>query len=201
MMYCDVTVNSVDAREIVIDNKELAARLSSPVESIDRGVLNDCIRQLCKAVNCRYAFAFLPICIKDDICMLGDMKLVSSDLARCLQKKPCSKALLLAVTLGDGADRLLARMALKGTAEHFITDACASAMAEGLLQKAVNDLLGEHCPPFSPGYGNLSLSVQKDVLSRLNGSRLGISLDTGLLMHPLKSITAIVGACDCGRER
>lgn len=197
MTYRDVTVNGVDAREIVIDNKELAARLVSPVESVDAELLKRCIHRLCEAVNCRYAFAVLPLCVKGDICLLGDMELASSDLARCLQKKPCSKALLIAVTLGDGADRLLARMALTSTAEHFITDACASAMAEALFKKAVADLLGkDHCPPFSPGYGNLSLGVQKDVLSRLNGSSLGVTLDDSLLMHPLKSITAIVGICD-----
>ncbi|MBR3258643.1 MAG: vitamin B12 dependent methionine synthase, partial [Eggerthellaceae bacterium] len=45
-----------------------------------------------------------------------------------------------------------------------------------------------------PGYGDLPLEVQPDLLGLLDASRrLGITLSDSLLMSPTKSVTAIVG--------
>ena len=47
---------------------------------------------------------------------------------------------------------------------------------------------------FSPGYGDLPLSVQPTVLAALDAQRrLGITLSSSLLMTPTKSVTAIIG--------
>jgi hypothetical protein len=47
---------------------------------------------------------------------------------------------------------------------------------------------------FSPGYGDLSISVQGDVLSYLDAQkRIGIELTTSNLMIPQKSVTAVLG--------
>ena len=49
-------------------------------------------------------------------------------------------------------------------------------------------------PRFSPGYGDLPLSLQPEVI-RATGAdrRLGITLSSSLLMTPKKSVTAIKG--------
>ena len=47
---------------------------------------------------------------------------------------------------------------------------------------------------FSPGYGDLSLEVQKPLLTALDSSRrAGITLLDSLLMVPSKSVSAIIG--------
>ena len=47
---------------------------------------------------------------------------------------------------------------------------------------------------FSPGYGDLKLSSQKDIFRVLDCSRkIGLSLNDSLLMSPSKSVTAIIG--------
>ena len=49
-------------------------------------------------------------------------------------------------------------------------------------------------PRFSAGYGDLSLSAQKDIFNFLNPQkRLGLTLNDSLIMSPSKSITAIAG--------
>ena len=49
-------------------------------------------------------------------------------------------------------------------------------------------------PRFSPGYGDLPLSVQKDIISLLEApKRIGLSLNDSLLMSPTKSVTAFAG--------
>ena len=52
-------------------------------------------------------------------------------------------------------------------------------------------------PRYSPGYGDLSLEVQSEVLKVLNADKiLGIKLGANLLMTPKKSITAVQGVID-----
>ena len=49
-------------------------------------------------------------------------------------------------------------------------------------------------PRFSPGYGDLSLYVQRDIVRILDTYRkIGLTLSDSLLMIPQKSVTAIVG--------
>lgn len=50
---------------------------------------------------------------------------------------------------------------------------------------------------FSPGYGDSPLEMQEQVLDALNAEQqLGITLSKGYMMHPSKSITAIMGLAD-----
>ena len=49
-------------------------------------------------------------------------------------------------------------------------------------------------PRFSPGYGDLPLSLQTDIFKALNcTSKIGINLNSNLFMTPSKSVTAIIG--------
>ena len=49
-------------------------------------------------------------------------------------------------------------------------------------------------PRFSPGFGDLSLMIQKDIFAVLDCPRkIGLSLNDSLLMSPTKSVTAFVG--------
>jgi hypothetical protein len=48
-------------------------------------------------------------------------------------------------------------------------------------------------PRFSPGFGDVSLEVQKDFFSLLPCSKIGLTLMDTLIMAPEKSVTAFVG--------
>ncbi|MBQ5601557.1 MAG: Vitamin B12 dependent methionine synthase activation subunit, partial [Clostridia bacterium] len=49
-------------------------------------------------------------------------------------------------------------------------------------------------PRFSPGYGDLPLSAQKNIFAVLDPERrIGLTLNSSLLMSPSKSVTAFVG--------
>ena len=49
-------------------------------------------------------------------------------------------------------------------------------------------------PRFSPGYGDLPLSMQTDIFRVLDCPRkVGLTLNNSLLMSPSKSVTAIMG--------
>lgn len=113
----------------------------------------------------------------------------------------CAEAALMAVTLGPEIDRLLAKNSISNMADAVIMDACASAAIENVANHFEEDLRKEVekeglylSDRFSPGYGDLPLSVQKKLCMALDTERkIGLSLSPSMLMIPGKSVTAILG--------
>ena len=108
----------------------------------------------------------------------------------------CKRALVFAATLGLGVDRALLRLQKTDPAKAAVFDALSSAAVEGWCNQ-LNETLSRGLrtrPRFSPGYGGVALSHQRDVLSFLDAQRkLGITLSERYFMTPVKSVTAFVG--------
>ena len=69
---------------------------------------------------------------------------------------------------------------------------------EALCDSFCDDIKKEYnCimkPRFSPGYGDLSLKIQKDIFKVLNPEKnIGLYLNDSLSMSPSKSVTAFAG--------
>ncbi|MBR6173395.1 MAG: hypothetical protein IKQ49_09555 [Eubacterium sp.] len=113
----------------------------------------------------------------------------------------CHTVLLFAATVGAGIDRLIRRYERTDANTALYLQGCGAERAESLCDTFEKDVASaaQSCgmwtrPRFSPGYGNLPLSVQKDFLILLNAEkRLGITLGASYLMSPSKSVTAIIG--------
>ena len=107
----------------------------------------------------------------------------------------------MAATLGNGIDRLLSRYTRLQISKAAVFQAVAAAAIEGYCNDCQNELSAKLAggglyprPRFSPGYGDLPLSVQQDFLGVLNASRtVGIVLSPGGVMIPEKSVTAVMG--------
>jgi hypothetical protein len=158
-------------------------------------LVEECLAELKTVLLCRYACCRLPVShVRDGVIDLGFGEIPSRDLIKNL--KDCREVFLLAVTLGAGVDRLLLRLSRLSPARHFVTDALASALAERACDLAEETVAAciPHRPRFSPGYGDLPLSLQPAILNVLNAERLlGITVSNTLLMSPTKSITCIIG--------
>ncbi len=108
---------------------------------------------------------------------------------------------LLAVTLGADVDRELRRLSLIDPLDQVIFDAAATALVERAADAANAHVRAYAADQgaytswrFSPGYGDLPLSVQGELLAALDATRqLGITLTPTDLMVPTKSVTAVVG--------
>ncbi len=124
----------------------------------------------------------------------------------------CAEGILFAVTLGVEADRLLRRWRVQSMAKAAVGQAvcavwldtlCADYCARLQLQLREGSYL---VPPFSPGYGDWDLCVQRQVLELLQApERIGLTLTAGGMLVPEKSITALVGISDrqeeaCGQK-
>ena len=164
-----------------------------------RALLQTCRAKASEVLSYKLCFARFPCRLEADGIDLGFAKTDSKDLARALGD--CDSILLLAATVGLGIDRLIAAHTLRSPSAAVLLQAIGSERVEALCDafcREQDELLSkEGCrlrPRFSPGYGDLPLSLQADIFSALDCPKhVGISLGENLLMTPQKSVTAIIG--------
>ena len=111
----------------------------------------------------------------------------------------CSQAVLLMCTLGAEFEALLRAEQARGMAGAALLDACASAWVEAGCDQAEEEIAarfpGLHLTDrFSPGYGDLPLSLQREICALLDAPRrLGVQVTASLLLNPSKTVTAVIG--------
>lgn len=115
--------------------------------------------------------------------------------------KNAQKVVLLAATLGLEIERQIRIYEVTDLTRSLILDSCCTEYIEKICDLAECDIQEaadqEHLTlnrRFSPGYGDLPLTIQPDFLQVLEADRkLGIHLSENLLMIPRKSVTAFAG--------
>lgn len=189
-----IRVFSASAEDIIINPRELAARLKTGV-GFENEQIERCAQRLRRVLQYRCAYIRTGVDLsRENVCDFGFMSIPSKHLYRNLSG--CQEVFLLAVTTGIETDRLLMKLDLTSQAEHFMTDALASAAIESFCDYASDRIRqGLFCANrFSIGYGDVPLSFQKPFLERLQARQLlGITLNDAYFMTPVKSITAIMG--------
>lgn len=150
----------------------------------------------------------LPLASCGEAVQAGGLALPGADIERHLMG--CAEAILFAATLGPAVDGLIHRTGLVDPALAAVIDAAASVMIENAAEGISRDTEafcaaeGLHATPrFSPGYGDLPLSVQRPFLALLQAQkRIGLYCNEQFLLTPLKSITAVIGVSEavCGAQ-
>ena len=111
----------------------------------------------------------------------------------------CDGVILMAATLGAEVDLLLRRESRRNLVDAAMLDALANTAIENVCDNLCLDLAQAVAPRmltprFSPGYGDFPLAQQAAFCSVLDVSRrIGVSLTSGSLMVPQKSVTALLG--------
>ena len=114
----------------------------------------------------------------------------------------CRSAAILVATLGIPFDTLVRHRQARDMAEAVMLDALGSAWIEAVCDEQERAIAAAHpglylTDRFSPGYGDLPLSLQGALLGATEaGKRLGITLLPSDLMIPSKSVTAVIGLSD-----
>lgn len=133
----------------------------------------------------------------DGVLLESGLLLPGRDLARHLAG--CDRAVLLAVTLSAQADTLIRRAESRDMALALALDCAAAALVEEVCDRLEGEIFakypGCHFPfRFSPGYGDLPLSVQSGLLALLDAPRkIGLCANENHILTPRKSVTALVG--------
>ncbi len=194
MSNFNLVCGTIPADKVVINKNELAQRLNAD-RGFEHSVVDWCIEEFNKAVTYRYAYTKVAVdFVGENVCNIGFGNIYSKNLYNLLQG--CKTAIIMAATTGITIDRLLNKMAVISASKYFIMDAVGSAAAESFCDYMDNMLRGISAKRhrFSPGYGDLPLEIQPDLLNMLNASKnLGITINKSLLMTPAKTITAIMG--------
>lgn len=162
-------------------------------------ILDECVSLAKEELLYRVAYAVYPVSVREDEVSLGFCIARSHSLAERLTG--CQEALVFCATVGHGIDRLAERAAVMSPAKALLLGALGTERVEALADLFCLELAEKYAREgrvlrsrFSPGYGDLPLSLQKDIFSVLDLPRkIGVSLSESLLMTPKKSVTAIVG--------
>lgn len=162
-------------------------------------LVRSCINEIKDKLTYKVCYGQLGVKICDDICDFGAFTLQSKNLAFNLNG--CESVILFAATVGALIDRLIARYGRISPSKALIFQAIGAERIEALCDAFCADISKEYNirtrPRFSPGYGDLPLTSQKDIFAVLSSEKLiGLTLNDSLLMSPSKSVTAIVGLID-----
>ena len=194
MINENVIYRQISTDEFKVNEYELSARIglcSSCMEERLMENIPDLMARVApkySAVKCDVEYIF------DGEVNIGGIVIKSRDIIKNLGG--AKQAYLFAATLGAEVDRFLLRLGVISGAERFVVDGYASALVEALCDFAEAEIFGDspRCKRFSPGYGDLSLDIQGELLSAVSAENLlGITLTDKKMMVPTKSVTAIIG--------
>ena len=134
------------------------------------------------------------------------LTLPGRDIARHLEG--AREVALMACTLGAASERELRALGARSAVDELLFGACASALVEAAGNAAEARIVAAAAERglrtnwrFSPGYGDLPLSIQPQFIRTLDATRrIGVVVNSGGLMVPTKSITAVVGLFDADAD-
>ena len=184
-----------DLQEVL---RYLGYRDQSAGEDVLR-LIYECEDEMQSVARPRNVWRCFDISIEGGIVRIGPINAKSEDLAAHLVG--CNEAILFAATLGAGVDYAMLRaQGGRNISRAAVMQAVCAAMIEqycdecGMEMAASAGARGLYLRPrYSPGYGDFSISYQREVLDILKGDKIGLSLTEGMMLVPTKSVTAVIG--------
>ena len=165
------------------------------ISAEERELFEACLAELGSKLSYKVCWGRFPIERRENQLYFGILEAESKALMKNLEG--CEEVIVFAATIGLEIDRLIRRYTNLSPAKALFFQAIGAERIESLCDTFCDDLKGEGLqlrPRFSPGYGDLSLELQKDIFRVLDCPRkIGLSLNESLLMSPSKSVTAIIG--------
>lgn len=189
-------INMANNHNLKINKKEVFRYLNvAKIDSMTDSLVDECIKEIYEIITPRAVYVKSSIEIEgEDTVKFDFMSVKSRNLVTNL--KSCKNAYIFGATLGITLDREIEKYSKYAPSRSAIYHAVGSAFIEAFCDY-VNDTLAskeDSMPRFSPGYGDLLLDCQREILAALDAERkIGIMLGESLLMSPSKSVTAIIG--------
>ena len=192
--------------DILVDKSEVLRYLGHNGQDIDDDLnsqIDQCIEETKENIDIKYVYEIYNI--KNDLdsnsigCENSTLKLLSRDLGELLED--CDKCVLMNATLGFNIEKNIRRYSYKNLTKGVIIDACATTSIEEVCDMVQDSILQDVAKEgksltmrYSPGYGDLDIRANKDILNVLNAQRkIGVTVtDTGIMI-PRKSVVALIG--------
>lgn len=165
----------------------------------------DCARELLAAAKPRWTWRAFGCALDSEGARLDcGFLLPGRDIAGHLAG--CREAVLMAATLSPGVDALLRRSQLSDLSRSLVLESCATAAIEEVCDRG-ETVIRQRYPGraltsrYSPGYGDLPVTVQGAFLDLLDAPRrLGLCATGSSILTPRKSVTAVIGVREEGAE-
>lgn len=196
-MACTVFVKSYPPPKI--NKKEILRCTGSKKDTSEiSALIDECEKEAENHLSYKVSYAEFPISVSDEDVNLGFAKVKSRDLAKNL--KGCARCLVFCATVGIGIDRLISKYSILSPSKALVFQALGAERIESLCNLFNKETASKYKtvkPRFSPGYGDLSIELQREIISTLACYKnIGVTLNESLLMSPSKSVTAIIGISD-----
>jgi hypothetical protein len=186
-----------------IDKTEALRYLGYKNKKIDEEtdkLLNESIAELQEISELKYVYEIFDIKKENNsINFENIINIKSNDL--CNLFKHCDKSAIMAATIGFEAEKRIKYYSVSNLSKAVVFDACATSCIEALCDIAEAEIKAiaaeENCNitfRYSPGYGDVPISHQNEILSALNAQKLiGLTASDYSILIPKKSVTAFIG--------
>lgn len=154
-----------------------------------------------KIIMPKYTFIKTKIAICENGIKIGnsDIILKGNDIKNHLNN--CSECYIICGTLGASIDRHIKLLESVSMLSAMTSDAACADFIEKLLdnaQKEIGNIEAENgryiTSRYSPGYGDLPISLQKSILTICDApKKIGLNVTETNILIPRKSVTAIIG--------
>ena len=191
---------------VSLDKLEVLRYLGHNGQEIDSDLnlrINECIKETKNEIDTKYVYQIYDI--KKDLNLNTvqfentNLILKSKDVSELL--KDCDKCVLMCATLGFNIEKNIRRYSYNNLTKGIIIDACATTSIEevcDLVQDSISDKVAKEGKSltmrYSPGYGDLDISANRDILNVLDAHRkIGVTVTNTGIMIPRKSVVALIG--------
>lgn len=207
-----VNKNMFKLNKITIPKDEVLRYLGYKKQQIDKNldnIINQTIEESINLINPKFTFkTFIPSIKEEGVLLEGTtLILKGKDITNHL--KSSKETVIMAVTVGSEIERKIKYYEKTELTKALIMDACATTAVEEVCDRieeyvidSAKDRFLETTFRYSPGYGDLPLSIQRDFINTINAGReIGLTVSPQNLLMPRKSVTAIIGLIPKGTEK
>lgn len=187
-------------RYLGYNGQEMDGRMSA--------LIDECMEECEGAARPNYLWRVFPVTADPETpCITLDgagLRLPGRDIFAHLEK--AEQCAVMAATLGVGVDSLIRSHQARDLTRSLVLEAAAAALIEEICDRAEAEIhafaAGEGYDTnfrFSPGYGDLPLTLQTPITTLLDtGRRIGLYCSELNLLMPRKSVTAFIGFLPAG---
>lgn len=189
------TVNISDFPQPEYNRREILRYMGQKTpDEISDSLIDKCVRLTDGKLNYRVCWAEYELEFTSGGVSFAGYEIKSLNLKKNLTG--CRSVILFCATAGLNMDRLTKKYASVSPAMHSALQAAGAERVESLCDKFNAEISGKYitAPRYSPGYGDVELSVQRIFFSLLSPDKnIGVTLGDDLMMRPTKSVTAFIG--------
>lgn len=192
-----------------LDSHEVLRYMGCPPDQADAALCElvaRCSQILLETARPRWAYRSFPMSRElDGVRLSSGLLLPGHDIQAHLEA--CTQVVVFCATLSAQVDQLIRQAESRDMLHALCLDCCATAAVEQLCDQ-VETYLHSQYPDcffpfrFSPGYGDLPLSIQGSLLNLLDAPRkLGLCASSSHILTPRKSVTALIGVSNTPVEQ